>query len=899
MANEYLIQGKLVLDISNPNKQLEEVGSKTKGIENSSKQAASRAGLEWTKFGDKLQKVGGKLTKTLTLPILGMGAAALKYASDMDETLSKTDAVFGDNQQQIKDWANTTIESFGVGKQSALDMASEFGAMGISMKVPEQAAADMAMALGSLAGDMASFHNISIERAQVALKGIYTGETEALKTLGIVMTEQNLKEFAKEAGLVYEEMSQAEKVQLRYNYVMENTSQVQGDFARTSDSVSNQTRVLQEKLKEAATSIGQNLLPIAKDLLEQVNGWLTKFNELPASTQSAVLWGLGVVAAVGPVLKIAGDVSSAIGKMKGAFGQGDIGLSTIGWVAGALAVVGTIAAIVVSVKNGYDTIYGDANALNTAMADMGKKFEDADRQYEKDITNINRTISLADDYIDRLVELEETGVETTAQQREYAGIVAALRQTMPELNIKIDEQTGMLEDGALALKQQVRDWKALAVQQAMTLRHQTKMDAYTDAIIAQAEAQEKLKERTEEITKNKSRLAEVERELEIATGKTAAELNAMSRSEAAAFWRGASREVQLLRLEQNDLLSSTQALESGTSSLETALTTATTQVEAAGLEVDKTQLSVEAAYAVIGTTDELDKGKEGLDGVGTAAEEASEAAKLLEEAMRQARENIVNDFEQLSLSGGKALTDLTNTLLNNAKVYNSTIANMDELTKKGVNEGILVHLYNMGEEGWQIIDKMNKATPKQLEAFVAAFTQAGTMSETELKEALDKLPPEVKKVLGIAESEAREAGVKTANGYGGGMDDNIEVVRAAARRLANAATGALKTTLEIASPSKKAKREIGVPFAQGIGVGIEEGLKNVVKMAKVGTGNLLSGAAPSTGMVAKQVAKATPKQANAGNIINQHNTFTAKTLSPYEQRIQLKKLDNDLAEVFA
>ena len=173
------------------------------------------------------------------------------------------------------------------------------------------------------------------------------------------------------------------------------------------------------------------------------------------------------------------------------------------------------------------------------------------------------------------------------------------------------------------------------------------------------------------------------------------------------------------------------------------------------------------------------------------------------------------------------------------------------------------------------------------------------MSETELKEALDKLPPEVKKALGIAESEAKTAGGQTADGYAEGLDSKVEAVKAAARRLANAATGAMRTTLMIASPSKKTKNEIGIPFAEGVGEGIEEGLKDVVRNVKVGTNNLISGAAPSTGMVAKQVAKATPKQTNAGNTINQHNTFTAKTLSPYEQRIQLKKLDNDLAEVFA
>jgi hypothetical protein len=93
---------------------------------------------------------------------------------------------------------------------------------------------------------------------------------------------------------------------------------------------------------------------------------------------------------------------------------------------------------------------------------------------------------------------------------------------------------------------------------------------------------------------------------------------------------------------------------------------------------------------------------------------------------------------------------------------------------------------------------------------------------------------------------------------------------------------------------------IGIPFAEGVGVGIEEGMKDVMKKIKAGTNSLVSGAIPSTGTVSKAIAQQVPKQAaKVGTQITQNNTFTAKTLTPYEQRVQLKKLDNDLAEVFA
>ena len=172
--------------------------------------------------------------------------------------------------------------------------------------------------------------------------------------MGIVMTEANLKQFAEDAGLVYEEMSQAEKVQLRYNFVMEQTATAHGDFAETSGSVANQSKIVKEKLKTLATNLGENLLPIAKDLLEAVSGWLDKFNALPESTQNAVLWGIGIVAAVGPVLTIIGKIITNVDLLSKAFSTGALSLSTLGWVAAALAVVAGIAAIAISIKNDYE-----------------------------------------------------------------------------------------------------------------------------------------------------------------------------------------------------------------------------------------------------------------------------------------------------------------------------------------------------------------------------------------------------------------------------------------------------------------------------------------------------------------------------------------------------------------
>ena len=135
-------------------------------------------------------------------------------------------------------------------KGTALDMAATSATWVRRWASCPSTAADMSTSLTGLAGDLASFKNIGIDQAMTALKGVYTGEGEALKTLGIVMQDNTLIAYAQAKGYEkqYKEMTQAEKVALRYAYVMDATKNAQGDFARTSDGVANQTRIVTESL---------------------------------------------------------------------------------------------------------------------------------------------------------------------------------------------------------------------------------------------------------------------------------------------------------------------------------------------------------------------------------------------------------------------------------------------------------------------------------------------------------------------------------------------------------------------------------------------------------------------------------------------------------------------------
>ena len=256
------------------------------------------------KTGDTMTRVGKSCSIYLTAPIVLAGGFAIKMASDFNESLNKVDVAFKGSAAGVKKWSETTLKSFGIAQGTALDMAALFGDMSTSMGLTTSEAAVMSTSLVGLAGDMASFKNIGIDQAMTALNGIFTGETESLKRVGIVMTETNLSAYALSQGIRknYQDMSQAEKVQLRYRYVMEVTKNSQGDFTRTQGGAANQMRIFHESLKELGTSFGQILLPAFTSLVTKVNLLIQGFTSLNPQTQRIVVIIAGVAAAIGPLL---------------------------------------------------------------------------------------------------------------------------------------------------------------------------------------------------------------------------------------------------------------------------------------------------------------------------------------------------------------------------------------------------------------------------------------------------------------------------------------------------------------------------------------------------------------------------------------------------------------------
>ena len=246
--------------------------------------------------------------------IVNFGKKAIELGSNVAEVQNVVDTAFGNMSYKIEEFAGSAVQNFGMSQLSAKKTASTYMAMAKSMGLEEGAASDMAISLTGLTGDVASFYNISQELADTKLKSVFTGETETLKELGVVMTQTNLNAFAMANGYgkTIDKMTQAEAVQLRYAYVTNQLRLASGDFVKTQDSWANQTRILSEQWKELMSVIGQGLITVLAPLVKTLNtivSYLIKVATAATSAMEALFGKQPKNTAAG---KIASDTAVAV-----------------------------------------------------------------------------------------------------------------------------------------------------------------------------------------------------------------------------------------------------------------------------------------------------------------------------------------------------------------------------------------------------------------------------------------------------------------------------------------------------------------------------------------------------------------------------------------------------------
>lgn len=229
------------------------------------------------------KKAGAALAAAFTVKkIVDFGKECIQLGSDLAEVQNVVDVTFPHMTAQVDKFAQSAATSFGLSETMAKKFTGTFGAMAKAFGFSESAAYEMGTTLAGLAGDVASFYNISQDEAYTKLKSVFSGETETLKDLGIVMTQSALDAYALANGYgkTTQAMSEGEKVALRYAFVQNQLSAATGDFVRTSDSWANQVRILSLQFDSLKATIGQGLINVFTPIIKVINSVIGKLQTL-------------------------------------------------------------------------------------------------------------------------------------------------------------------------------------------------------------------------------------------------------------------------------------------------------------------------------------------------------------------------------------------------------------------------------------------------------------------------------------------------------------------------------------------------------------------------------------------------------------------------------------------
>lgn len=510
----------------------------TKGFESGTTRLESSAmGL--------IRKIGvafsaGAIVKGLA----SVGRQSIALASDLEEVQNVVDVAFGEGADKINDWAEAAGTAFGLSELAAKRYVGTMGAMLKSMGLAEAEVAQMSTSLVGLAGDFASFYNIASDEAFAKIRAGLSGETEPLKQLGINMSVANLEAYALSQGLekVYSEMTQAEQVALRYEYLMSVTADAQGDFARTSDSLANQQRITKLAIENVGAAIGRELLPLATSATKAFGQLATGVSE--AMGERGIRGGVDYIATRFPVATAAvSGLAAAYGSMlvinavrkattayttalavldalekKNAITlvavnggltakqllvgvlSGKLSIATaaqaafnavmsanpVGLAVAAIgALVGGMVLLDRTLRKTHPEMYELSNAIKDCTVrnkELRKSMEESADAFDASIESAETEGVALDRLTDKLISLSSGYDGSVVKQRQMDAVCKELNGSIAGLNLSFDTQTGALNMTEDALR-------GLIAQQKESARWNAVQERYTETLKQQADAE--------------------------------------------------------------------------------------------------------------------------------------------------------------------------------------------------------------------------------------------------------------------------------------------------------------------------------------------------------------------------------------------------------------------------
>jgi 3-deoxy-D-manno-octulosonate 8-phosphate phosphatase KdsC-like HAD superfamily phosphatase/ABC-type proline/glycine betaine transport system permease subunit len=283
---------------------------------NAAEKEAKKLSKTLVQTGQKIESVGSKMSMMITLPVAAATAGILKLtdgASDLSETISKSQQIFGDAAKQIDEWSNSSATAFGQSKKQAIDAASTFAIFGKSAGKTGDDLVRFSTQFTALASDFASFYNTSPEDAITAIGAAFRGENEPIRRYGILLDDASMRQEALRLGIVKtikEALTPQQKVLAASALIMKQSSDAQGDFARTSKDLENQKRILAAEIKNLADGFGKEFIPVAlraikifrDEFLPILKNVAKAIKETPPEIKNFAIGMSLAAAAIGPLL---------------------------------------------------------------------------------------------------------------------------------------------------------------------------------------------------------------------------------------------------------------------------------------------------------------------------------------------------------------------------------------------------------------------------------------------------------------------------------------------------------------------------------------------------------------------------------------------------------------------
>ena len=267
------------------------------GFKRQLKSINSVANSASNKISSNFKQIGVAVVAAFSVKkIVDFGKSCVDLGSDLAEVQNVVDVTFKSMSSSVDKWAKSARTQFGLSETMAKKYVGAFGSMAEDFGFSEKQAYNMSTALAGLSGDVASFYNITQDEAYTKLKSVFSGETETLKDLGIVMTQNALDAYALANGYgkTTSAMTEAEKVSLRFAFVQDQLKNATGDFARTQDSWANQTRILQLRWESFKATIGKSFIAVMSPLIKTFNVFLEKINECADSFNNFMSKSFGI-----------------------------------------------------------------------------------------------------------------------------------------------------------------------------------------------------------------------------------------------------------------------------------------------------------------------------------------------------------------------------------------------------------------------------------------------------------------------------------------------------------------------------------------------------------------------------------------------------------------------------